>query len=989
MGLIRITGGIEGLAEYLERGEKKGRRHTRDQLDERVVLAGDLELTDSLIKSMATKGQRFLHITFSLKEDSVPLETLRGIVHDFEQFAFSAYGKHEYNFYAEAHLPRIKSLSDEFLGSDIIRLPHIHMIVPKINLLTGEGLNPFGLTARCIKEIDAFQELTNHTYGLASPKENRRNGFFERSEIVGGLSGTAFEGRGERLKFRILRAMLESEITSMQDFRALLKDFGQITIRNHGQEKEVASVRPEGSKKGVELLDQVFSPAFILLNCDEKKTFLIDQFGTKDFGEGDPSAKLDDALRGFRESIASNQEQRKELKKKICAAIIDRDIKTLEGFRKLLKDFGATRTRNAGRDNAYENVKPPGNVKGINLTDYEFSREFIELPLPQKKDHLAKQSAVKYEAAGDPREPPGELWDILNDWKKTRAREIKYINSGNRRLWKKYQETRLETREKILDGLEATFARRVESLRRVRQIGLTTIESIETERKIPRASSLPASNIAGDRERGGGRLKKEDLASTDSSPINPGRNDNHRLGQQGARHSSLARQVRQGTGRRSDSVVGQLARDLYEKNEIAVGAEDILIAEIKLRMDASALLNVLSKTRGLIIEKYSVTKWPKGGERIQCGNRNYTVNDFLTKEMHLSWKDAETLLRAEYSRQRRNRRERMPRRQPDRALWVEFQKANPVPSGDEREEQCESQRQSESRRWLAIADQYSREELKLASTGPIGVAKRNASLSLLRMLKIDHENELRRQIFIERQHLREIHRRSMKEYREWLTKLAEDDERALEELRRINVDLLERTGAKLSISGNPLRSPVIDSEEYEHSIDLNGDVTYYRHGVRAFRDTEKAVMMIETTDRDIEVALRLAILKFGQNLQLSGDQEFQFRVAEIAAEMNLPVEFDDPALNEIKQSRRGEITAEQTGRRKTNKSDGLGSSPRRSLVDLAGSANTVNQREELITSEEGGELSHPAAEQRADEIDAAEAETNQTDDDEFPRRPRI
>ena len=65
MGIIRITGGVEGLAEYLERGEKKGRRQTRDQLDERVVLAGDLELTESLIKSMSTKGDRFLHITFS------------------------------------------------------------------------------------------------------------------------------------------------------------------------------------------------------------------------------------------------------------------------------------------------------------------------------------------------------------------------------------------------------------------------------------------------------------------------------------------------------------------------------------------------------------------------------------------------------------------------------------------------------------------------------------------------------------------------------------------------------------------------------------------------------------------------------------------------------------------------------------------------------------------------------------------------------------
>jgi hypothetical protein len=48
--LIRISGAHDGIAEYLITGRKSGRQAKRDQLDERVVLAGDLELTVKIIE---------------------------------------------------------------------------------------------------------------------------------------------------------------------------------------------------------------------------------------------------------------------------------------------------------------------------------------------------------------------------------------------------------------------------------------------------------------------------------------------------------------------------------------------------------------------------------------------------------------------------------------------------------------------------------------------------------------------------------------------------------------------------------------------------------------------------------------------------------------------------------------------------------------------------------------------------------------------------
>ena len=52
--LIRPKGGRDGIKKYLEHGHKEGREHTRDELDERVRLDGDLDFTDSIIQSMNT-----------------------------------------------------------------------------------------------------------------------------------------------------------------------------------------------------------------------------------------------------------------------------------------------------------------------------------------------------------------------------------------------------------------------------------------------------------------------------------------------------------------------------------------------------------------------------------------------------------------------------------------------------------------------------------------------------------------------------------------------------------------------------------------------------------------------------------------------------------------------------------------------------------------------------------------------------------------------
>jgi len=340
--LIRVRGHHGGIKEYLEKGQKQDREFERDEMDERVILAGDLDLTHAVIESMDTDAERYLTVTLSFKEDEVSRTVLQEIVREFEAFAFSAYRRDEYAFYAEAHVPRIKSYADRRSGELVERKVHVHVVIPETNLLTGKRLEPFGKVDRNSRFIDAFQEHINAKYGLASPKDHRRTQFTDASEMISRYKGDIFQPMNRELKAQILEAMVAANVTRYEDFQTLLAGFGE------------------------------------------------------------------------------------------------------------------TRTRNAGRDDAYENVKPPGTDKGVNLKEFVFSREFIELDATAKREALQHNVHADYIEPGVPRATPQAYLDALAAWQDSRAREIKYLNSGSS-FYKTYQAASPEDQRRILEHRERRF----------------------------------------------------------------------------------------------------------------------------------------------------------------------------------------------------------------------------------------------------------------------------------------------------------------------------------------------------------------------------------------------------------------------------------------------------------------------------------------------------------------------------------------------------
>lgn len=279
--LIKLGGGVSGIKEYLESGQKKERGFTRDEADKRVTLSGDLDVTDSIIQTLDFK-ENYRHITLSFKEDHLSNEDLQNAVDEFEKFVKAAYKDDEINFYAEAHLPKIKSYRAKN-GELVIRKPHVHIVIPNTNLLSDRNLSIFGKVTNNIHYIDSFQELYNQNNGFESPKDNMSNEISPESSIVSRHKGDLFT-MNKSEKEEILSYIVDNNITSYAEFEAYLKTQGTLKTRNAGKDNEYLNIKYPHESKGINLKEFCLSKKFIEEYTHEDRIdFLVDKAEEKFF----------------------------------------------------------------------------------------------------------------------------------------------------------------------------------------------------------------------------------------------------------------------------------------------------------------------------------------------------------------------------------------------------------------------------------------------------------------------------------------------------------------------------------------------------------------------------------------------------------------------------------------------------------------------------------------------------------------------------------
>lgn len=803
--LIRVRGGNAGIKEYLERGIKSGREYSRDQLDERVMLAGDLPLTDTIINDIQREGERYLHITLAFKEDVISRETLQAITEEFRDFAMSAYEADEYSFYAEAHLPKIKSYTNKRTGEDIERKPHIHIVIPKVNLLSQTMLDPLyrpvmdKATGRLLvpesqlQWLEAFQEHTNAKYGLASPKDHRRIEFTDESAIIARYKGDMFNGERAELKNRLLSSVLERNVTSFEQFTLLVAEHGQARMRRAGQPGE------------------------------------------------------------------------------------------------------------------YLNVKPEDAAKGVNLKEWAFSREFIELPTDEKRQRLAIEAPRAYVETGKAKPTDQELQNRLQHWHAVRSRELKYLNAGSKKLYAAYKQADPKLRLAILAEREALFYQRHRKDKTHGQ---------EQGRRNGRGQSHTAglTREPPPRARHGLRdLSELDLVQFDSGSelLLPG--DVYRqLEQQEADSDPGLRRNVHRIGR-TDNVVGQLNRDALEKS-ISREAERDEFTQIKAELNAKQLLASLSHTHGVTPEKYQVEKGADGSDRIKAGSRRLNVSDFLTKELHLPWSEAAQILRTAYVQQRAQEQESQARYTPRRELWDAYRKAQPQRS-QRKAQEWDVQRKTELERRAQIRKDYQAVRGAIYNDRTRKPAERKAALSIARMERVNQDMALRDAVAIERQQLKDKYSQAPQErYRAYLLDLASTgDEGALTELRQQRAIVPvhgDQNSIERSVKAKRIKPVASILRSLFYMVDQGGNVTYYADQAKQRAlvvDTGSRVNVESANDREaVEMGLRLALQKFGSQVHITGTEDFKREIIDAAFKNGMHVEFTSQAMNEELQRKRNE-----------------------------------------------------------------------------------
>ncbi|EDW8942671.1 relaxase [Salmonella enterica subsp. enterica] len=264
--IIRYGGGNNGIAEYLENGRKAEREYTRDELDHRLIIDGDLSTTKKIIESIEDKGQeRYLHITLSFAEKEISEDVLKNVTSDFKKMFMNAYHTDEYSFYAEAHLPKIKNIVDNKTGELVERKPHIHIVIPRTNLVTGKSLNPRGdlTNLKTQTQLDSVQEYLNNKYNLISPKDSVRVSDENYANVLSRVKGDLYRERNNEVKKEIFSRVTNENINSTDEFKNLLMQYGDVKIRNEGKRNQYFAVRFKDDKKYTNFKNPLFSSSFI------------------------------------------------------------------------------------------------------------------------------------------------------------------------------------------------------------------------------------------------------------------------------------------------------------------------------------------------------------------------------------------------------------------------------------------------------------------------------------------------------------------------------------------------------------------------------------------------------------------------------------------------------------------------------------------------------------------------------------------------------
>lgn len=862
--LIRVRGYNSGFREYFRTGKKADNHLHRDDLDKRIILYGDIDITHDVVEMIPDSGSdRYLHIAVPFKEDYISEEGLHKLIGELKTLLMHGYNDEEYCFYAEAHIPKIKRVLNESTGALESRRPHIHIVIPKVNLLDGSYLNPFGYYQLNEKYIEAIQEVLNHKYGFESPRDNPRSNINDYSDFISRYKGDLFKSDVRGFKENLLSELIQNKDINYQSFVDLLKSKGQVKLRNPGH-KEYLNVKPDGFSKGVNLKDAVFSKWFLDLDYDDKVQFLTSKFVSRD-------------------------ELKKQRDFDSDSVILNEWLKTRSHEIKLL----------------HPSSKEYKNYKGLSEAEKELCLESL---IQKNNQAISEQLKAKRATA------QCGLSALIAHSLKGKIDVRRNVRIRGRNQNKKPGLSSIDELRRFRgdpeagaylfrDPLRKLFSRELDSSLFQKDFMLLQAYAQshlgEAEHRIPSSVRFPAARI----DHGAGRA------------VGPGAGLDDKWTPPYSVSSDVLNVTL--TQRLADNVTESIRTDIADR--LVASSEKVKSKwqVIREQLNAAELLTCLEYTHGIDRSNYGIGKSKSGEDRIICRSRSYSVNDFLTKEMNMNWSEASLYLTTEYDRQKRDGKLN-PFRQPYVSQWASFK-------AWERSEDSKSQAWAElkaehAERRSAMNKVFRLKNKSIYSDQTLSAIHKKQALTALRLEKLRAQQVQKHQFSEEKKELRrELSTRNR--YQAFLRMKAEEGNAdALRELRRLTSKNEQPDNNYFENVADPTTVLFTD---VSYTVKSNGSVTYLLDGSEAVTDARGWVSVLQVSNDDaIELAIRVALEKNRYKpLSVNGDNAFVLNIIRVAKERDLYVNFEDPEINRLyKNYTDNDVDARnQVGKNKRNK----------------------------------------------------------------------
>jgi Large polyvalent protein-associated domain 7 len=904
--LGRVSSGADGIREYLETGRKKGREYDRDLVDDRIPLAGDIDLMEDTINQIQTKQKgdsRYLHITLSFAErftesshpgdGQINLKTIRALTEQYRRDLMAAYESEEYVFYAEAHIPKVTHDIHATTGEAYERLPHVHIVIPMCNIATGQYLNPLGHGDFNIQYHDAIQEKINHDFQLKSPYD------FRRTQPVSSPLGRHKPGHdrmtAKELRTFILHEAVEAGAKTLEDIARIAEAYGDVRVR-HGRDGDYLNVKPEWADKGINLKD--ITPQSLRAVADGVATApslrpLAAQI----------EAKVEHwvqrrALEVRHVSSKGRRAAYKELNEEGKAQwLVEKQRNSRVA---LLRTLNRGLYEHRGRINSEDGIveHDAGNDDRAKSHHHPRTKSYYTGPTKGAGHDPQLGRAI----AADERTVSADQWRNRRD----------PAEPGITTKESSYGRPRRDRYKPRLAKV-GTFPPpdRIHRLRNLSELGMVRLEGpssmllpghVSGDVGQPAAANADGMRWGGNRTVAAGAVEGVDLVPT---PI--GRALQTMRAREATCRTTLAQSATTLARNRAVALdiepahlaLGRL-RTVLERETLRAcdpqknlsRQKSVIAAEIRqapepvsdkrLKADTSPVHVIEAATRYYRInpEDYTTGVGRDGTPRIFHGGKQYNLGDFFTKHLGKTWDEAKPILTECYQA---SLSDALP--QPDLAMWVAFNEWRSQ-SSTHRQNERENAREQLRDETLAVRALYKAQK---EAAQKLKGAERRGAMAEARAARVIAMKEIAQS----RQNVYETLKSPGRnaEYRTFLNHLAErGDLAALGELRRIQRAQPE-TGGPDFVHGQQADKPVFALPNYR--VDIAGNVIYQNQGKAIIKDAKRGVEVLNTEQRTYDLALKVAVSRYGKSLTLSGDETFKQQMVEAARRSGLDLVFKD------------------------------------------------------------------------------------------------